>query len=241
MLKNLEVAFNFSEDDLFANRAGKLSEGQAKRLRRNFNLYIGSGLVLTLIALVLSAFEGSVLNAFSIIALPLLAILAFSPLRTRFGNKVGAIYGVGGALIGALIAINTIPAMALWIILGKLAFVGFIPGLLALALQQTRNRNETRRVQSITGKISLKVADQSLLQIGDKRFTLNGDQLLALRNNREYTLYYALLSNAILSIEPADLDEGLVERLAISDEPEKAKHDELVLGDDGELVLRRAR
>jgi len=241
-LKDLEVAFEFTEEDLFANREGKFSAGQVRRVRRWLNTMsgiTGGGVLVALGLSLLAPGVAGLSQTLSLLSLILVATLSYRPLKTLFGVKrLGALYALLAIASTFGLAIHTAATMNLLILLGYIVMVTTIPAMAGLAVL-TRFRPLHLELKTVTGRISLKTGDQNMMRIGEQQFVITNDQLLALRDKREYTVYYEPITQKIGSIEPVEEDDPLrVERLALM--PEKMKNDdeELVLGDDGELVLQ---
>jgi len=238
-LKNLEVAFKFTEDDLAANRAGQISAAQVKRLQRWLYMIAaatGSGLAIGLA--LIAAFPGTPIYGQG---LPLLGLVmgftfGFNPLRVGFGVKNTRRAYLGLAIAAVLgLLINTELMMGLIFLMGYVMMIAAIPALIAFAGWMGSNTSRVK-LGSVTGQVSLKTGDQNKMRIGKHGFNLSSKQLLSLRDRQEYTVYFEPLTHRVVSIEPTEIMEQ-PEPLTL--DVEKTKNEDLALGDDGELVVRQ--
>jgi len=233
-LKNLEVAFKFTEDDLAANRTGRMSREQVRRLRRR--LYLISGVAMIPLIAVLALVVGvptepglpmqlgaGVLTVIGVFTYNRLRVtLTWEDIRRQYPYWIMALIGVLAGFSGnAALTMNILAG------LGYVASALIIPMMLWRAVRL--------HMTTVTGKITLDPGSQSRVHIGELVFNISGRQLLALRDGGTYTVHYEPLIHHLLSVEPLEHDEESAPMML-----DKAKHEdaELVLGDDGELVLQ---
>jgi hypothetical protein len=97
------------------------------------------------------------------------------------------------------------------------------------------------RVGQVEGRIQLKPLSQTAgrMQIENLTFNITTAQLLALRNEMPYTVYFSPRSKVLLAAAPIQEDEVEPSELASSElllDDEKPKRGQVALGDDGELI-----
>ncbi len=181
-LKELQAAFNFTDDDLAANRAGLLSEHQRRRSARqaaqaSLASRMASALVITLVLV------------FSLLAWPRLDIplLMLATLLVFF--LVIWITALFPRLLTRLLRLSS-----------------------GSGADQRESEGDDVEILSGRIQLQTGSGVGCILRLDEQKFNLSPDQLLALRNNHFYNLYcgrrrdlwIGVNRRVILSVEPVD-------------------------------------
>jgi hypothetical protein len=152
---------------------------------------------------------------------------------------------LGGIL--AFISLNFI--FSLRVGRASIAPVAFVT-LLLIALGLERTFRAVRIASDLARSDTTQIEDRILLQplsrrsarlrVGNMKFRISSEQLLALRNGERYTVYYTPRSKMLTSVEPALVIEGKdqnADDLSYELPPQTEKEKRTFrLGEDGELI-----